>query len=106
MSNTINTTNNVMGVPVKGSEQTTEDRKEDGQVSFVLHDIEKLRESIKFINDMLNNACKKGFFELDEAFQSKIACENLSMSVSSLKDFQDFAAKLKEQNDAQMAQTK
>jgi len=70
----------------------------DDKVSFVIHDIEKLKSSVEFIKDKFEDACKKGFFSLDDAFSAKVSCENLKAAVDSLNDFQEFAKKMEEQH--------
>ena len=81
------------------SEQNNTPKSEsESEISLAIHDIDKLKESLNYISGMLNGACKKGYFDLDEAFNAKVACENLLMAVSSLKQYQDFAIRMDEHN--------
>jgi hypothetical protein len=51
-------------------------------------EVPKLMESLRLINNALNNGCKEGVYNLDEAYLLKVAASNLERSVKLLDEYQ------------------
>jgi hypothetical protein len=75
------------------SDNSNSEQQLDQDETLPVLEIPNIRASFDLVKSVLNNSCKAGSFDLDQALQVHVSLENLNKTINSLEKYQNLVLK-------------